>query len=169
MTSPLSSPDLDARSLALRRIVVDAMIAAGRGHLGAAMSLIEIVRVLYDDVLRIRPDEPSWSDRDRFILSKGHGCLALYAILADKGFFPAATLATFCQHDSILGGHPEYSYVLVAPDTFAPDTTLPGIGGTIRSEAFRQVRWANLPLCESEQDVYNGVMLLQKRRSWSSR
>lgn len=71
------------------------------------MSLIEIVRVLYDDVLRFRPDEPAWVGRDRFILSKGHGCLALYAILADKGFFSVAELDTFCRHDSILGGHPE--------------------------------------------------------------
>lgn len=71
------------------------------------MSLIEIVRVLYDDVLRFRPTDPSWEGRDRFILSKGHGCLALYAALADKGFFPADELETFCRHDSILGGHPE--------------------------------------------------------------
>ena len=50
------------------------------------MSLIEIMRVLYDDILDVRPAEPRWPDRDRCILSKGHGCLALYAILADKGF-----------------------------------------------------------------------------------
>lgn len=102
-----TSTGLDDRSRALRRSVVDALVKAGRGHLGPAMSLIEIVRVLYDDVLRVRPSEPRWPDRDRFILSKGHGCLALYAMLADKGFFPAATLDTFCKIDSILGGHPE--------------------------------------------------------------
>jgi len=71
------------------------------------MSLIEIMRVLYDDALRYRPAEPHWAGRDRMILSKGHGCLALYAILADKGFFPLETLDTFCRRDSILGGHPE--------------------------------------------------------------
>jgi len=63
--------------------------------------------VLYDDVLRYRPAEPDWPERDRMILSKGHGCLALYAMLADKGFFPVETLDTFCRRDSILGGHPE--------------------------------------------------------------
>ncbi len=98
---------MDDRSLHLRRMVVDTLIKAGRGHLGAAMSLIEILRVLYDQVLRVRPDAPDWPERDRCILSKGHGCLALYAILADKGFFPAAELDRFCAADGILGGHPE--------------------------------------------------------------
>ena len=108
---PLSSPPLDARSLALRRIAVDTLVTAGRGHLGPALSLMEIMRVLYDDILRVRSGEPTWPDRDRFILSKGHGCLALYTLLADKGFFPTETLATFCRYDSILGGHPEYGMI----------------------------------------------------------
>lgn len=107
----LSSPPLDERSLRLRRLVARALVKGGRGHLGPAMSLIEILRVLYDDVMRIRPAEPGWAERDRCILSKGHGCLALYAVLADRGFFPIETLDTFCRHDSILGGHPEYGMV----------------------------------------------------------
>lgn len=112
--APLSdriSPPLDERSLHLRRLVAGALVRAGRGHLGPAMSLIEILRVLYDDVMRVRPGEPGWAERDRCILSKGHGCLALYAILADHGFFPVETLDSFCRHDSILGGHPEYGMV----------------------------------------------------------
>jgi transketolase len=98
---------LDARSLHLRRLVVRALEGGERGHIGSSMSLIEILRVLYDDVLRYRPADPHWSARDRMILSKGHGCLALYAILADKGYFGLDTLDTFCRRDSILGGHPE--------------------------------------------------------------
>jgi transketolase len=78
-----------------------------RGHIGSSMSLVEILRVLYDDVLRYRSDDPAWRERDRLILSKGHGCLALYVLLADKGFFPIDALDTFCRRDSILGGHPE--------------------------------------------------------------
>jgi transketolase len=105
--SPVDTPPPDARSRALRRLVVDALAGGGRGHIGSSMSLIEILRVLYDDVLRHRPDQPDWPDRDRCILSKGHGCLALYAVLADKGYFPADTLKTFCRAGSILGGHPE--------------------------------------------------------------
>lgn len=90
---------------------MDALLAAGRGHVGPAMSLVEILRVLYDDVLKLRPKEPDWPGRDRCILSKGHGCLALYAVLADKGFFPKRELQRFCADDGILGGHPERGLV----------------------------------------------------------
>jgi transketolase len=102
------SSDLDTRSLELRRLVVTALEGGERGHIGSTLSLIEILRVLYDDVLAFRPDEPRWADRDRCILSKGHGCIALYAILADKGFFPKEELATFCHPTSRMGGHPEF-------------------------------------------------------------
>jgi len=107
---PLAVP-LDERSKHLRRMALGSMMSAGRGHLGPAMSLIEILRVLYDDVLTFKADEPQWGDRDRCILSKGHGCLALYAILADKGFFPKSELDNFCGFNGLLGGHPE----IIAP------------------------------------------------------
>lgn len=102
-----ASPPLDARSKYLRGLIVRALEKGGRGHIGSSMSLVEILRVLYDDILRFRPNEPDWPERDRMILSKGHGCLALYAMLADKGFIPIEALDTFCRRDSILGGHPE--------------------------------------------------------------
>lgn len=98
---------LDERSKELRRVVLRMLEAGDRGHLGAAFSMVEIFRVLYDDVLKFESTEPSWPDRDRCILSKGHGCLALYAILADKGFFPESELDKFCALDGILGGHPD--------------------------------------------------------------
>ena len=101
------SPPLDARSRHLRRLVVKALDGGGRGHLGSSLSLIEILRVLYDDVLCHRPGDPAWAARDRCILSKGHGCLALYAVLADHGYFPADALSDFCGPLSFLGGHPE--------------------------------------------------------------
>ncbi len=103
----VAGPALDERSKQLRRLVVRALEGGGRGHIGSSMSLIEILRVLYDDVLHFRPAAPDWPARDRMILSKGHGCLALYVLLADKGFFSPAALDTFCRRDSILGGHPE--------------------------------------------------------------
>jgi len=106
-----SSAPLDERSKQLRRLALRALAGGNRGHIGSTMSLIEILRVLYDDVLRYRPEDPHWPGRDRLILSKGHGCVALYALLADKGFFPMEVLDTFCQRDSILGGHPEASKV----------------------------------------------------------
>ena len=98
---------LDDRSLDLRRQVVRMFEHSRRGHLGATYSLMEILRVLYDDILRYDPTRPDWKQRDRCILSKGHGCLALYVILADKGFFPEKELWKFCKPDGILGGHPD--------------------------------------------------------------
>lgn len=102
-----STVRLDERSKALRRTIIGVLKSARRGHLGAAFSLVEILRVLYDDVLRYDPANPRWPLRDRCILSKGHGCLALYALLADKGFFPKEELARFCTAEGILGGHPD--------------------------------------------------------------
>jgi transketolase len=104
---PSLSPKLDARSIELRRTMVKVMNAAGRGHLASALSIVEMLRVLYDTVLRYDPADPKSPSRDRFILSKGHGCIALYVILAEKGFFPVDELWKFCRFDGILGGHPE--------------------------------------------------------------
>ena len=103
----VDTPPLDERSRHLRRLVIGALEGGGRGHLGASLSLIEILRVLYDEVMAHRPAEPKWPDRDRFILSKGHGCLAQYALLTDAGYFPADELKRFCRKGSFLGGHPE--------------------------------------------------------------
>ena len=98
---------LDDRSIQLRRTIVKTLEAGGRGHVGSALSLVEIIRVLYDDVLNHNPRDPKWVQRDRFILSKGQGCLALYVMLAEKGYFPESELWKFCKSDGILGGHPE--------------------------------------------------------------
>jgi len=106
-----ASPPLDERSKDLRRLVIDALDGGGRGHLGSSMSLIEILRVIYDDVARHRADEPMWNERDRCILSKGHGCLALYAVLAAHGYFSRQEMRTFCHFPSMLGGHPERSKI----------------------------------------------------------
>ena len=102
----MSTP-LDERSCHLRKLVIQALDGGGRGHVGSSMSPIETIRVLYDDILRFRPKEPDWPERDRFILSKGHGCLALFAVLADKGFFPEHEMSRYCKQESFLGGHPE--------------------------------------------------------------
>lgn len=107
----LGTPPLDERSKHLRRLAVRTLAGGERGHVGSSMSLVEIMRVLYDDILRYRPQEPKWRERDRMILSKGHGCIALYVMLAEKGFIPIETLDTFCRRNSILGGHPEAAKV----------------------------------------------------------
>jgi len=108
---PVNTTPLDRRSKELRQKIVRMIEAGGRGHVGSAFSLVEMLRVLYDEVLRYDPANPRWPERDRFILSKGHGCLALYVLLAEKGFFPEAELWKFCKSDGILGGHPEFGKV----------------------------------------------------------
>ena len=75
---------LDERSRLLRQMSVRTLESGKRAHLGSAMSIMEIIRVLYDDFLKIDPANPKEPQRDRFILSKGHGCLAQYVVLADK-------------------------------------------------------------------------------------
>lgn len=100
--------DLDQRSITLRKLILSAIASGGRGHLGPALSLLELVSTLYDSVLNHNPKNPEWKERDVFILSKGHGCLGLYAVLAQHGYFPAEELSTFCQFQSRLGGHPEW-------------------------------------------------------------
>ena len=98
---------LDKRSRVLRSLVLDALEGGGRGHLGPALSLLEIVRALYDSVLNHDPTNPLLASRDRFVLSKGHGCLGLFTVLADHGYFPTSELRGFCSFESNLGGHPE--------------------------------------------------------------
>ena len=100
---------LDQRSKDLRLLVLDALEGGSRGHLGPALSLIEIVRVLYDSVLYHDSIHPLLAQRDRFILSKGHGCLGLYAVLADHGYISKSELKGYCTFESKLGGHPERS------------------------------------------------------------
>ncbi len=98
---------LDKRSIYLRELIVSGLEGGKRGHVGSSMSLVEILRVLYDDIMVFDSKKINLEKRDRLILSKGHGCLALYAILSDKGFFSKKKLNDFCKPNSILGGHPD--------------------------------------------------------------
>jgi transketolase len=99
---------LDQRSKDLRRLIIRGLEGGGRGHVGPSFSLVEILRVLYDDA--IGPD-------DTVILSKGHGCLAQYAMLVDKGLVDAKELDRFCRADGMLGGHPEHHIPGIAVST----------------------------------------------------
>lgn len=91
-----------------RRQVLEMCVAAGAGHIAPAFSCTEIlVSLYYGGILQINSRKRFWEGRDRFILSKGHGCAALYAILADLGFLPVSELKSYCQLGSRLGGHSE--------------------------------------------------------------
>lgn len=86
--------------------VLDILHEKGTGHWGGAASAAELLVALYFDTLRVRPQEPAWPDRDRFVLSKGHASCMLYTVLAHRGYFPVDELSTFRQLNSRLQGHP---------------------------------------------------------------
>ena len=81
--------------------------AGGHGHVGGALSAIDIVTALYFDVMNIDPEDPKMEERDRFLLSAGHKCLAQYAVLAERGFFDKAVLDTYGELASKIPGHPD--------------------------------------------------------------
>ena len=95
----------------MKRQIVLASARKGEGHIASAFSILDILWVLYSSVLRAFPDDPRHEDRDRFILSKGHGSLAIYAVLAEKGFFPSAEFDRFAEFEGSLGGHPDCNKV----------------------------------------------------------
>ena len=92
----------------MRKDVLQMIYDGGSGHCGGSLSSLDILTVLFFHTLKLNPKEPLWPGRDRFVLSKGHACPALYAVLAEKGFFPKLELKDFRKIGSMLRGHPEY-------------------------------------------------------------
>ena len=98
---------LKATATEVRRGILTEVHAAKSGHPGGSLSVADIITYLYSEVLRVDPEKPRWEDRDRLVLSKGHTCPALYAMLAEKSFFPKEELTTFRAIGSRLQGHPD--------------------------------------------------------------
>ncbi len=122
--------DLEEKARSIRRLVIQSVHHAGAGHIGGPLSAADILAALYFKVMNIDPQRPDWPDRDRFILSKGHSSIGLYAALALRGYFPVEELATFDAIDSRLQGHPD---MLVTPGIDMSSGSLgqglsPGIG-----------------------------------------
>jgi transketolase len=102
-----SQEDLISVCKRLRRDIVTMIAKAGSGHPGGSLSAVEIVTALYWKIMRHKPSDPRWPDRDRFVLSKGHAAPVLYAALAECGYFSTSELNTLRQIDSHLQGHTE--------------------------------------------------------------
>ena len=98
----MTSIELAART---RASAIRMVANAKASHIGGALSMADLLAVLYSGILSIRPEEPSWSQRDRLILSKGHSCASLYATLALKGFFPADELRSYGKDGSRIMSH----------------------------------------------------------------
>lgn len=108
---PLSIEEMKGTAKRLRRHIITMIGKASSGHPGGSLSATEIVTALYFKVLRHKPKDPQWSDRDRFILSKGHAAPLLYAVLAECGYFPVDELSTLRQLDSRLQGHTDRTVI----------------------------------------------------------
>lgn len=91
----------------LRADIVKMTYLAKSGHPGGSLSCVEMLMALYYNIMKVDPSNPGWEERDRFVLSKGHACPALYAVLADKGYFPREDLWTLRKFHSHLQGHPD--------------------------------------------------------------
>lgn len=99
--------ELKKKAVGIRKDILKMLMMAGSGHTGGSLSLVEIILSLYSYKLKHDPRNPSMATRDRVILSKGHGCPALYAILADQGYFPKDKLWGLRKIGSLLQGHPQ--------------------------------------------------------------
>ncbi len=97
--------ELKAAAVQIRKDIIDTTVAAGGAHIGGALSMVEIMTILYYKYLNVRPDQPQWKDRDRVVVSKGHAGVGVAAVLANKGYFPKADLSTFNQFKSRFGMH----------------------------------------------------------------
>jgi transketolase len=96
---------LEKKANELRNLCVDTVVWAGSGHIGGAMSAMDILTILYHKYLKIKPEDPKWDDRDRFILGKGHIGVALAPVLADKGYIDRELLKEYNHTGSSLGMH----------------------------------------------------------------
>ena len=103
----LKIKEIEEKCKQIRRYSMEMGLAASDGaHIGPAFSIVEILGALYFDAMNFDPKNPTWEDRDRFLLSKGHATLSYYAALAMAGFFPVEDLMKFETRDSFLHGHP---------------------------------------------------------------
>ena len=110
-SDPMTTDDVAHFARQIRELTLVTINRAGLGHIGGDYSVTDILATLYGRVLRVDPANPSWADRDRFILSKGHAAVSLYSTLALSGFFPVAWLDTFAGPLSVLNGHPNCTKV----------------------------------------------------------
>ncbi len=99
--------NLEKKANIIRRYIIEMISNAEGGHIGGALSIADIMAVLYFHILKIDPGNPEWEDRDRVVLSKGHASAAWYAALAERGYFPKEELLTFDHINSRLQGHPD--------------------------------------------------------------
>ena len=138
----MTDHELQLKAIHLRKKTLEAIFEAGAGHTGGGLSCIDILNVLYNRILNVSPETFSSPTRDRYVQSKGHSVEALYAVLADRGFFPESDLKTMCHYQSHYVGHPTRHIPGIEMNTGALGHGLPictgmAIGGKMDNAAFR--------------------------------
>jgi len=139
-------PDHWMRAAAIRTLTLDAVAAANSGHSGMPMGMADVATVLFEKHLKFDPKAPRWADRDRIILSAGHGSMLIYSLLYLTGYedMTLAQIKNFRQWGAITAGHPEYGHVSGVETTTGP----PGqgianaVGFAIAEENLRARWWA---------------------------
>jgi transketolase len=107
----LQRDKLKSKAQDIREDIIEMIFAAGSGHPGGSLSATDMLTYLYFYRMNIDPNDPQMQDRDRFVLSKGHCCPALYSVLAEKGYFDKRVLITLRDINSILQGHPDMNKI----------------------------------------------------------
>ena len=137
----------------IRTLALQMVTRAKASHIGSALSISDIVAVLYAEVMRIDPVQPDMPGRDRFILSKGHACVAVYAALAEKGFFPVSELETYGQDQSNLMNHISHKVTGVELSSGALGHGLPfGVGKAMAAKRLRAGWRTFVLLSDGEMD-----------------
>jgi len=138
----MTDRELQLKSVRLRKNTLKAIYEAGAGHTGGSLSCLDILNVLYNRILNVLPENFSSPARDRYVQSKGHSVEALYAVLADRGFFPEADLKTVCHYQSHMVGHPTRHIAGIEMNTGALGHGLPicigmALAGKMDSASYR--------------------------------
>src|SRR4051812_15352623 len=138
----MNNKELAIKSIEYRKKILKYIVQANAGHTGGSLSCIDILNVLYNDVMNVSPGNIKSADRDRYIQSKGHCVEALFVVLADKGFFPESDLETLCKYKSHYIGHPTKKINGVEQNTGALGHGLPlsvgtALAGKMDGKAFK--------------------------------
>lgn len=151
---------LAARAYRIRETILAIGATAHGTHIGGSLSAVEILTVLYSEILRVRPAQPDWPERDRFVLSKGHASAALYAVLAEHGYFPREECSEYGRRGGRLAGHP----LARLPGVDFPTGSL-GHGLAVASGMALATHRTNLP---SRAFVLLGDGELQEGSNWEA-
>lgn len=162
----MTNKELKVKAEKLRLRLIDLIHAGGTGHTGGDLSVLNVLTVLYNNVLNVDPKNPKMADRDRFVMSKGHCAEALYTVLNDKGFIPDSDMEQYGKEYAHLGGHPDVSIPGVEINSGALGHGLSvGVGMAIAAK-MDKAQWRTYVVMgdgeQAEGSIYEAAMAANK-------